>query len=434
MALYAEQGQHSTYSRLQSPPDGEENEVVVFKSCFPNSNLAGAINDAIPAIAENPLAGQASDSPYHTISNAKSIYLDLLEYFKTRQDKLFIVITAPPLSDPTHASNTRAFNNWLVNSWLSNYPYHNVAVFDFYNVLTTNGGSATSNDLGRETGNHHRWWQSSVQYVTDGDNDANANILEYPTGDDHPSRAGNLKATGEFLPLLNIAYNCWKGTAGCPAANEANPAISVQPGSLSFGNVLVGQSSQTHSVTIRNVGTADLQIGTITASGANPDDFTIAGDACSSQTLAPSGQCIVQVAFTPDMVGNRSASLSAPSNDPGSPTAVVALQGIATEGPSITVLHPNGGEQWRAGTTCPISWAYAGQIGKWVKVELLANGVLKRRLTARVSVGQNGMGSFSWRIPPRFVPGSYSIRITSTTKISGSTVTDLSDAPFSIIK
>ena len=49
-----------------------------------------------------------------------------------------------------------------------------------------------------------------MQHKTDGDNDLSPNVLEYSSGDDHPSTAGNLKATAEFLPLLNLAYNRWK--------------------------------------------------------------------------------------------------------------------------------------------------------------------------------------------------------------------------------
>ena len=138
-----------------------------------------------------------SSSEYHTVANAKGIYLDLLDYFRTRQDKLFIVITAPPVSDPSYADNARAFNNWLVDTWLTGYPYNNVFVFDFYNVLTTNGGIPMVNDLDQEEGNHHRWWNNDVQHKTDGDSDANPNVSEYATAldDDHPNRAGNLKAT-----------------------------------------------------------------------------------------------------------------------------------------------------------------------------------------------------------------------------------------------
>jgi hypothetical protein len=79
-------------------------------------------------------------------------------------------------------------------------------VFDFYNVLTTNGGDANTNDVGLESGNHHRLWEGVVQHKTDGDDDSNSNVLEYATGDNHPSKAGNQKATAEFVPLLNNAY------------------------------------------------------------------------------------------------------------------------------------------------------------------------------------------------------------------------------------
>jgi hypothetical protein len=208
-ALNVEGGQHSDYSRLEKDPGGE-NEIVMFKSCFPNSELHGDPNDPVPLIDNNPLRGENSYSEYHTVANAKGIYIDLLEYFKAHQEKLFVVITAPPLSDRTFSSNARSFNQWLVNEWLKDYPYNNVFVFDFYNVLTTNGRSQNSNDLNATSGSHHRFWKGSVQHVVD--SDPSHNILAYPSGigDDHPSKAGNQKATAEFVQLLNIAYNRWK--------------------------------------------------------------------------------------------------------------------------------------------------------------------------------------------------------------------------------
>jgi hypothetical protein len=221
-ALYAEGEQHSSYSRMESAPQGE-NEIVMFKSCFPNSALQGDPNDAVPPIDDNPLRGEGSGSEYHTLANAKGIYIDLLEYFRTRQDKLFILVTAPPLTDPTYSSNARAFNEWLTHDWLRDYPHSNVFVFDFYNVLTTNGDDPNTNDLGQEAGNHHRWWNNAIQHKIDGDDDNNPNVTEYASAadDDHPTQAGNLKATAEFLPLLNIAYNRWKSTAAItPTAVE----------------------------------------------------------------------------------------------------------------------------------------------------------------------------------------------------------------------
>jgi len=209
-AVYGESGQHASYSRLKTDPGGE-NRIIVFKSCYPNSNLRGTPSDPVPPIDANPLKGVSSGSNSHSVANAKGIYQDLLPYFQQHQDNLFIVITAPPVSNAKNAGNARAFNQWLVNDWLKDYPYKNVAVFDFYNVLTTNGGSAKTNDLDKETGNHHRWWQNAIQHTVDTSGGPH-DITAYATapGDDHPSKAGNLKATEEFLPLLNLAYNRWQ--------------------------------------------------------------------------------------------------------------------------------------------------------------------------------------------------------------------------------
>jgi hypothetical protein len=201
-----EAGMNSLYSRPLKAPEGE-NEIILFKSCYPNSYLKGSPDDLVPPITENKLRNEEFSSQYHTVGNAKGIYIDLLEYFKTRNDKLFVVITAPPVSETELAENARYFNNWLVNEWLKGYPYKNVAVYDFYNVLTSNDGSIDINDLGKETGNHHRIWNGRIQHVTGED----CNINRYPSneGDDHPSIAGNVKATAEFIDVMNYFYNEW---------------------------------------------------------------------------------------------------------------------------------------------------------------------------------------------------------------------------------
>jgi hypothetical protein len=210
-ALYAENGQHSSYSRMVADLyPTQPNQIVMFKSCFPNSALRGDPAAPIPAISDNALRGQSSGSDAHTVANAKGIYLSLLTYFAQHQEKLFVAVCAPPLSDPTWAANARVFNDWLVDHWLDGYAYHNVFVFDFYSVLTSNGGDADTNDLGKAGGNHHRIWEGAIQHVLGTASDT----LAYPTGDDHPSAAGNQKATAEFIPLLNNAYHEWQTYGG----------------------------------------------------------------------------------------------------------------------------------------------------------------------------------------------------------------------------
>lgn len=224
-ALYAESGQNAGYSRLGTDPGGQ-NEIIMFKSCFPNSHLGGGPTDP-PTTGSNPLRGQDSGSEFHTVGNAKGIYNDILAYFATRQDRLFIVIAAPPLmasdTDPAYAANARAFNNWLVNDWLDSYPHNNVAVFDFYNVLTSNGGNTNANDLGWGTGNHHRWWGGAIQHIQT----VGSNYAAYGSGDSHPTAAGNQKATGEFVTLLNVFYNRWKGAPAGPTATRSPTSFAT---------------------------------------------------------------------------------------------------------------------------------------------------------------------------------------------------------------
>ncbi len=268
--LYAESGQNSSYSRLSTDP-GSENEVIMFKSCFPNSHLGGSPGDP-PTTGSNPLRGQDAWSEYMTVANAKGIYNDILEYFQTRQDKLFVVIAAPPLvandTDASHAANARAFNNWLVNDWLDGYPYDNVAVFDFYNVLTSNGGNANTNDLGSATGNHHRWWSGAVQHIQTVSN----NYSAYPVGDSHPTAAGNQKATGELIQLLNVFYHRWMGDGGTPTptATGTPSTATPTPTATATGTLPPSTATPTPTPTPTATGTQPPSTATPTPTGTPP--------------------------------------------------------------------------------------------------------------------------------------------------------------------
>jgi hypothetical protein len=199
-ALYRESEIHSPYTRSSSDPGGE-NQIIMFKSCFPNSSLEGRPNDP-------PARGDGL-----TVGNAKAIYNKLLTYFASRPDKLFIAITAPPLQDGSLAANARAFNTWLVTQWLAGYKGKNVAVFDFYNVLTG-------------PNNHHRFSKGAIEYVTN----RGGNTLYYPTnGDDHPSPGGNRKATGEFVPLLNVYYHRWESAPRTATTPPPEPEQAPVP-------------------------------------------------------------------------------------------------------------------------------------------------------------------------------------------------------------
>jgi hypothetical protein len=172
-------------------PAGERNRVVMFKSCYPNSEFVGE-----GAAEGNPRG------PELTLTNAQASFRALREELAKHPDTLFVYLTAPPLaprawpepvwkwlakkamgrpSNDEALRNTgsiaRRFNNWVSaqDGWLKGYTGTNIVVFDYYDLLTDHGAS---------------------------------NFSRYATGeelDSHPSSAGNQKAAHALVPFLNRA-------------------------------------------------------------------------------------------------------------------------------------------------------------------------------------------------------------------------------------
>lgn len=111
-------------------------------------------------------------------------------------------------------------------------------------------------------------------------------------------------------------------------------AISVSPSSLSFGSQQVGTPSAAQSIMVANASNAMATLWQIALLGPNAGDFSKSGT-CGS-ALAPSASCQVNIMFTPSSQGSRSASLVISNDGGGSPQAV-ALGGIGTAPPAITV-------------------------------------------------------------------------------------------------
>lgn len=165
-------------------------DVVLFKSCFPNSRFIGA--GAAPG---DP------DGRRLTVWNARAAMERVRALVARQPGTLFVYVTAPPLvadaaspwwrrlaararrwlrgdvSAAAGARLARAFNDWMSfpQGWLERYPQRNLVVFDYFDILTDHGRS---------------------------------NWLVHPSGDGtdpHPSAAGNRRATEELVPFLNRA-------------------------------------------------------------------------------------------------------------------------------------------------------------------------------------------------------------------------------------
>ena len=196
--------QFGDYTRTLSDPGGE-NEIIMFKSCYPNS-------DIIADNATNPedIYGDPAGSNTYTETNVRALYDTILTYFKANPGRMFVVITAPPLSDATNAARARSFNNWLVYDWLQDADWENknVYVWDWYNVLTG-------------VNNHHRV-EDGVVVHTIASGSGNVAIDAYIDGDDHPNAVGCQKSTTEFVPVLDVWYSTWSNYS--PPDVEPSPA------------------------------------------------------------------------------------------------------------------------------------------------------------------------------------------------------------------
>jgi hypothetical protein len=104
-----------------------------------------------------------------------------------------------------------------------------------------------------------------------------------------------------------------------PAADQ--PAVTISPGELDFGERPVGTAGPPATVTLTNHGVTVLAPSDILISGV---DFSQT-NTCSSG-LSPGASCAVEVTFKPAISGPRLGTLVITASDPASPHRI-ALAG-----------------------------------------------------------------------------------------------------------
>jgi polygalacturonase/sugar lactone lactonase YvrE len=148
-------------------------------------------------------------------------------------------------------------------------------------------------------------------------------------------------AAGARGAILYVADNA----AGSPQAvalsgtGEAPPGqLTVSPTALTFGTSWIGQSTLVAQyVQITSSGPGPVTVSGVTATGADPGDFSFSdynGSCVKGTILAPGAKCTVRVVFTPGAACARTATLVIESNAAGVPN--VALSGTGGT-PQITL-------------------------------------------------------------------------------------------------
>ncbi|HEU4402428.1 MAG TPA: choice-of-anchor D domain-containing protein, partial [Candidatus Polarisedimenticolia bacterium] len=104
------------------------------------------------------------------------------------------------------------------------------------------------------------------------------------------------------------------------------PEIDLTPGSVTFGNVMVGDTL-TRPVGIANSGTADLTVSAIALATGGSPDITLRDLPHLPLVLAPGSGVVVTLAYTPGEVGPDTASLEIGSDALGIPAVQVPISG-----------------------------------------------------------------------------------------------------------
>jgi hypothetical protein len=154
------------------------NRIVMFKSCYPISNVTGdGTEPGDPFSGEQTITNYKAvfrhpDGPGYTYSHGGYTYKPLFQIFSENPNILFVPVTAPPrhyapsdATNDTEAHRARIFNNWLKTEALLAYNQmypglNNVAVFDWFDILSypdthPDHPNRLKAEYGGESGNSH---------------------------------------------------------------------------------------------------------------------------------------------------------------------------------------------------------------------------------------------------------------------------------------
>jgi len=238
--------------------------------------------------------------------------------------------------------------------------------------------------------------------------------------------SGSYSDTVSFTNTTNGNGNTTRPVSLTVGALPGLLSVTPSDGLISSGNQGGPFSPSSKSYTLQNTGGSS--INWTASKGQAWVTLSSAGG-----TLGPGSSTTVTVSINSNANGlaagsyGDTVSFTNTTNGNGNTTRPVSL--TVNLGP-ISVVSPNGGETWPAGTTQTIRWSYIGNPGSRVKIELLKGGMFNGTITSSASVGRRGSGSYNWRIPSNQALGAdYRIRVTST---SNSGFTDMSNNDFTI--
>lgn len=139
--------------------------------------------------------------------------------------------------------------------------------------------------------------------------------------------APTVTATTTVTVKATSVADTTKSASATVTVNVATGILTLNPTSISFGSVTVGQTSPVLLTTLTNTGNASL---TITSDSLSAGDFNWGGKGtCNYNTLAPGASCTYSAKFTPTATGTRTGTIMIYSTASDS-TVTLPLSGIGT--------------------------------------------------------------------------------------------------------
>jgi len=149
--------------------------------------------------------------------------------------------------------------------------------------------------------------------------------------------APTVTATTTVTVKATSVADTTKSASATVTVNVATGILTLNPTSISFGSVTVGQTSPVLLTTLTNTGNASL---TITSDSLSAGDFNWGGKGtCNYNTLAPGASCTYSAKFTPTATGTRTGTIMIYSTASDS-TVTLPLSGIGTAA-SVATLTAN---------------------------------------------------------------------------------------------
>jgi hypothetical protein len=136
-----------------------------------------------------------------------------------------------------------------------------------------------------------------------------------------PTATGARTAT---LSLTDGATNSPQSVTLSGTGQTNSQILKLYSTFISFPVTNLNATASQSYVQLTNAGTGAITIAGASISGTNPTDFAISQNTCPvpPATLATGASCYIYATFSPQAIGNRTATLSISSNALGSPQAV----------------------------------------------------------------------------------------------------------------